>query len=69
MDECHDNAPKESFWATLKNELVHHEQFATHEEARAAIFESIETFYNRKRLHSSLGYVSPEQFEASMRGV
>jgi len=69
LDECHDNAPKESFWATLKNELVHHEQFATHEEARAAIFESIETFYNRKRLHSSLGYVSPEQFEASMRGV
>mgnify|MGYP000260870599 CR=1 FL=1 len=53
--ECHDNAPKESFWATLKNELVHHETFATHEQARAAIFDYIETFYNRKRPHSSLG--------------
>lgn len=66
---CHDNAPKESFWATLKNELVHHEEFATHQQARAAIFNYIETFYNRKRLHSSLGYVSPESFEASMTGV
>jgi len=65
--DCYDNAPKESFWATLKNELVHHEKFATREEARAAIFDYIEAFYNRKRLHSSLGYLSPEQFEASMR--
>jgi putative transposase len=65
--DCHDNAPKESFWATLKNELVHHEQFATRKEARAAIFDYIEAFYNRTRLHSSLGYVSPEQFEASRR--
>ncbi len=65
--ECHDNAPAESFWSTLKNELVHHEEFATHEQARAAIFEYIEVFYNRQRLHSSLGYVSPEQFEASRR--
>lgn len=65
--ECRDNAPKESFWATLKNELVHHERFATREQARAAIFDYIEVFYNRTRLHSSLGYVSPEQFEASRR--
>jgi putative transposase len=65
--ECHDNAPAESFWSTLKNELVHHEQFATREQARAAIFEYIEVFYNRKRLHSTLGYLSPEQFEAGRR--
>ena len=63
---CWDNAVKESFWATLKTELVNHEQYATHEQARASIFEYIEVFYNRKRLHSSLGYVSPEAFEASL---
>jgi putative transposase len=63
---CWDNAPIESFWSTLKTELVHHEQYATHDQARASIFEYIEVFYNRKRLHSSLGYVSPETFEASL---
>lgn len=63
--DCWDNAVMESFWATLKTELVHHEQYATREEARRSIFEYIEVFYNRKRLHSSLGYVSPERFEAS----
>jgi transposase InsO family protein len=65
--ECRDNAPAESFWSTLKNELVHHEEFATREQARAAIFDYIEIFYNRQRLHSSLGYISPEAFEASRR--
>jgi putative transposase len=65
--ECYDNAPKESFWSTLKNELIHHEHFATRERARAAIFDYIEVFYNRQRLHSSLGYISPEAFEASRR--
>jgi putative transposase len=64
--DCWDNAVMESFWATLKNELVNHEHYAMHEEARASIFEYIEVFYNRKRLHSSLGYVSPETFEASL---
>jgi putative transposase len=64
--DCWDNAVMESFWATLKNELVNHEHYATHEQARASIFEYIEVFYNRKRLHSSLGYVSPETFEASL---
>jgi putative transposase len=64
--DCWDNAPMESFWATLKTELVHHEHYATREQARASVFEYIEVFYNRKRLHSSLGYVSPEQFEASL---
>jgi putative transposase len=63
--DCYDNAPKESFWATLKKELMSDVRFATREEARAAIFEYIEVFYNRQRIHSSLGYVSPEQFEAS----
>jgi putative transposase len=63
---CWDNAAMESFWATLKTELVHHEDYATHEQARTSIFEYIEVFYNRKRLHSSLGYKSPEAFEASL---
>jgi transposase InsO family protein len=66
VGQCWDNAVKESFWATLKTELVHHERYATRDQARASIFEYIEVFYNRKRLHSSLGYVSPEQFEASL---
>jgi putative transposase len=64
--DCWDNAVMESFWATLKTELVHHECYATREQARRSIFEYIEVFYNRQRLHSSLGYVSPETFEASL---
>jgi len=63
--DCWDNAMMESFWSTFKTELVHQTRFATREQARAAIFEYIEVFYNRKRLHSSLGYVSPESFEAA----
>ena len=62
--DCWDNAVIESFWATLKTELVHQEHYRTREEARRSIFEYIEVFYNRKRLHSSLGYLSPEAFEA-----
>lgn len=64
--DCWDNAVMESFWATLKTELVNHEEYATHEQARQSIFEYIEVFYNRQRLHSSLGYTSPEAFEASL---
>ena len=60
---CWDNAPAESFFATLKKELVHLEDFATRAKARTAIFEYIEMFYNRQRLHSTLGYKSPEAFE------
>jgi putative transposase len=56
---CYDNAFIESFWSSLKYETVYHRRFATRAEARAAIFDYIETFYNRTRLHSSLGYVSP----------
>jgi len=64
--ECWDNACMESFWSTLKTELVHHERYATREQARQSIFEYIEVFYNRQRLHSALGYLSPEAFEASL---
>jgi putative transposase len=64
--DCWDNAVMESFWATLKTELVNHERYETREAAQASIFEYVEVFYNRKRLHSSLGYLSPEQFEAGL---
>jgi putative transposase len=60
---CYDNAVKESFFHTLKTELCDHEHYRTREEARASIFEYIEAFYNRQRLHSSLGYLSPLHFE------
>ncbi len=60
---CYDNACVESFFSTLKNELVHDRQYRTREEARRDVFEYIETFYNPKRLHQSLGYVSPMAFE------
>jgi putative transposase len=61
--QCWDNAPMESFFASLKKELVHHEDYQTRAEARASIVEYIEMFYNTRRLHSSLGYVSPAEFE------
>jgi putative transposase len=60
---CWDNAVVESFWASLKSELLDDYTPATREEARAMIFEWIEIWYNRQRLHSTLGYVTPEQFE------
>ncbi len=66
VGDCYDNAPTESFWGKLKTELVYLEHFATREQARAAVFDYIECFYNRVRLHSSLGYVSPERFEAAL---
>ena len=65
---CYDNAPMESFWGSLKNELVHHRRYATRAEAEAeaeveaAIREYIEIFYNRQRRHSRLGYLSPATF-------
>ena len=61
---CYDNAFVESFFRTLKVELVYTRKFRTREEARAAIFEFIEVWYNRQRLHSSLDYMTPEQYEA-----
>ena len=63
---CYDNAFVESFWSSLKYETVYHQKFATREAARAALFEYIEVFYNRRRLHSSLGYVSPINFESQL---
>jgi transposase InsO family protein len=63
--QCWDNAPAESFFASLKKELTHHEDYQTREEARASIFEYIEVFYNNQRLHSSLGYVTPAAYEQS----
>lgn len=65
---CYDNAVVESFWGKLKAEMVHHEHFATKSRARAAVFEYIEMFYNRKRPHASLDYLSPEAFEARRVG-
>jgi len=59
---CYDNAPMESFWGTLKNELVHHRRYATREQARREITEYIEVFYNRQRRHSRLGNCSPAAF-------
>lgn len=63
--DCWDNAPMESFFASLKKELIHDANFITRAEAQAAIFEYIEVFYNSKRRHSSLGYVSPAEYEQS----
>jgi transposase InsO family protein len=60
---CYDNAVAESFFSTLKNELVHHQTYHTRDEASREIFAFIEGFYNRQRLHQSLGYVSPLEFE------
>jgi putative transposase len=61
--DCWDNAPMESFFGTLKKELIHHRRYRTRAEARREIFEFIEVFYNRERLHSSLGYRSPADYE------
>jgi transposase InsO family protein len=66
---CYDNAPVESFFSSLKNELVRHRQFQNQTEARYAIAEYIERFYNRQRLHQTLGYRSPEEFERQERGT
>ena len=60
---CWDNAVSESFFATLKTELIHHEHYRTRQEAQQSIFEYIEVFYNRERLHSTLTYCSPAEFE------
>ena len=62
---CYDNAVMESFWGKLKSESLYHEHFATIAQARAAVFEYIEAFYNRTRIHATLGYLSPDQFEAA----
>jgi putative transposase len=63
---CYDNAFIESFWSSLKYETVYRRKFATRAEARTALFDYIESFYNRIRLHSSLGYLSPINFESQL---
>ncbi len=60
---CYDNAPMQSFWATLKTELVYRHHYTTRTDAKNAIFAYIEGWYNRQRRHSTLGYLSPQQFE------
>jgi putative transposase len=65
--DCWDNAVAESFFHTLKTELVHHEQFKTREEAKQAIFKYIEVYYNRLRMHSANDYLSPVEYEALHR--
>jgi transposase InsO family protein len=60
---CYDNATMESFWSTLKWELVYRNPFASKAHAQASVFDYIEVFYNRQRLHSALNYLSPVDFE------
>jgi len=62
---AYDNAAAESFFSTIKRELVHRRRFTTRAEAKSAIFEWIEVFYNRRRRHSTIGNVSPAEFERS----
>ena len=64
---CYDNAAMESFFKTFKVELVYQDRYRTREEARTSIYTYIELFYNRQRLHSSLGYQSPVEYEARLR--
>jgi putative transposase len=69
VGDCYDNAVMESFWGTLKQELLYQQpqgRFITHQQAKGMIFEYIEVFYNRQRRHSAIGYISPEAFEASL---
>ena len=61
-----DNAVVESFYSTLKVELIHRHAWPTRDQARRAVFEFVEVFYNRQRLHSSLGYVAPAAYEACL---
>lgn len=63
----YDNAAAESFFSSLKNELTHHEQFATIDEARSKLFDYMEVFYNRQRRHQALGFRSPVEFECLMK--
>ena len=67
--DCWDNAPMESFFATLKGELVEEADYQTRDEARADVFQYIEGFYNRRRLHSALGYLTPEQKTAAFQSA
>ena len=64
--DCYDNAAMESWNHSFKVEAIHGEKFKTRDEAKKQVFEYIEMYYNRKRLHSTLGFLSPESFEVKM---
>ena len=64
--QCWDNAVAESFFSSLKVELIHRQSWATRAQARRAVFDYIEVFFNRKRLHSSLGYLTPAAYETKI---
>lgn len=64
---CWDNAVSESFFGTLKKEMIYHRKFTTREDARQAIFDYIEVFYNRNRIHSALNYLTPSVFESKLK--
>jgi putative transposase len=66
---CWDNAVPESFFHTLKTELIHHQTYQTRADARQAVFEYIEVFYNRERLHSANGYLSPLDYELQLKAA
>ena len=66
---CLDNAPMESFFASLETEHVRHVRFRTRAEAKAAVFDYLEVFHNRQRLRSALGYRTPAEARASMEGI
>ena len=63
--DCYDNAVAETFFATLKKELIHRRSWPLRSELRSEVFDFIETFYNRRRRHSSLGMLSPADFETA----
>jgi transposase InsO family protein len=65
--DCWGNAVTESFFSVLKGEMVHHERFATRQEAKDKLFDYIEVFYNRMRIHSASDYFSPAEYEARCR--
>ncbi len=67
VGNCYDNAPMESFFSLLKTELTHHERYATRQAAQTSIFDYIEVFYNRRRIHSALGYLTPLAHEERWR--
>ncbi len=66
---CYDNAVVESFFSSLKNEIVHHQDYHTRDQARSEIFEYIELFYNRRRLHQSLAYQTPIKYDSTSVGA
>ena len=67
--DCWDNAPMESFFATLKGELIEGTDYQTRDQAKADVFHYIEGFYNKRRLHSALGYITPEHKPAAFHSA